>query len=55
MNRVVVKQAWQHFKIPPALGGHTDTSNVELASMAVPVSLMGQNHQPLQDLPPEIG
>jgi len=40
------------FKKPPALGGRVELANVEIASIAVYVSLMGQIHHQLKDLPP---
>ena len=40
------------FKKPPALGGDIDVANVEVAPIRVHVSLMGQIHQQLSNLPP---
>jgi hypothetical protein len=39
------------FKIPPALGGRVELSNVEIVPLAVHISLMGQIHQQVKDLP----
>lgn len=39
------------FKKPPALGGRIELANVEIASIAVHISLMGQIHRQLKDLP----
>ena len=39
------------FKRPLVLGGANDVSNIEVAPISVHVSLMGQLHQQLKDLP----
>jgi len=39
------------FKKPPALGGRIELANVETASIAVHISLMGQIHRQMKDLP----
>lgn len=40
------------FKKPLVLGGACEVSNIEVAPISVYVSLMGQIHQQLKDLPP---
>jgi hypothetical protein len=39
-------------KKPLTLGGTMEVSNIEVASIAIYVSLMGQMHRQLKDLPP---
>lgn len=39
-------------KKPLALGGAREMSNIEIASISVYVSMMGQIHKQLKDLPP---
>jgi len=40
------------FKVPLRLGGKMDLSNVEVSSVSVYVSMMGQIHRQLKDVPP---
>lgn len=40
------------FKKPPALGGKVELANVEVASIPVYISLLGQIHRQIKNLPP---
>lgn len=40
------------FKVPLRLGGEMDLSNIEVSSVSVYVSIMGQIHRQLKDVPP---
>jgi len=40
------------FKVPLRLGGKMDLSNIEVSSVSVYVSIMGQIHWQLKDVPP---
>ena len=40
------------FKVPPVLGGQLDTANIEVSDLVVALSLLGQIHQQIKDLPP---
>ncbi len=40
------------FRIPPALGGKATSDNVEVMDLLVWVSICGQLHQQIRDLPP---
>jgi len=40
------------FKVPLMLGGKMDLSNIEVSSVSVYVSMMGQIHRQLKDVPP---
>jgi len=40
------------FKVPPVLGGQLDTANIEVSDLVVALSLLGQIHQQIKELPP---
>jgi len=40
------------FKIPLVLGGKAEVSNIEIAQLLVRISLMGQIHRQVKNLPP---
>lgn len=40
------------FKIPPVLGGSFEPQNIEVSDLIVALSIAGQIHQQIKDLPP---
>lgn len=40
------------FKLPPALGGELDANNLEVYDVVVALSILGQLHHQIKDVPP---